>query len=102
MLTDVLSYATLLVTELFSNSIKHSGLGPDDRIRITVRWTGQRLHVIVRDRTDGSSPPLYAESRRPPPDAEAGWGLFLVDRIASRWGTLEDDDGAGYWFDLET
>ena len=29
--------------------------------------------------------------------AASGWGLFLVDRLASRWGT----DEAGYWFELD-
>jgi len=35
-------------------------------------------------------------SIRPAPGAESGWGLYLVDRVASRWGT----SAHGYWFEL--
>jgi hypothetical protein len=37
-----------------------------------------------------------------PPGAESGWGLYLVDQIASHWETLDDEEGGGYWFELRT
>ena len=58
----------------------------------------------------GSTPPghgprpgsvVQASPRRggdgPRPGADSGWGLFIVDRLASRWGT----DESGYWFELD-
>jgi anti-sigma regulatory factor (Ser/Thr protein kinase) len=88
--------AQLLVSELVSNSVRHAGLGRDDLIRVTADWSGDRLMVHVRDggRPRGASP--VAGSIRPAPGAESGWGLYLVDRLGSRWGTT----GGGYWFEL--
>jgi anti-sigma regulatory factor (Ser/Thr protein kinase) len=88
--------AQLLVSELVSNSVRHAGLGRDDLIRVTAHWSGDRLMVHVRD---GGGPPQaspVSASIRPAPGAESGWGLYLVDRLASRWGTTAD----GYWFEL--
>jgi anti-sigma regulatory factor (Ser/Thr protein kinase) len=88
--------AQLAVSELVTNSVRHAGLGPDDLIRIIVDWSGDRLKVQVRDhgRDVGSAP--VAGSIRPLPGAESGWGLYLVDRLATRWGL----GAGGYWFEL--
>jgi anti-sigma regulatory factor (Ser/Thr protein kinase) len=100
-LPDVLiADAKLLVSELVTNSIRHAGLGPEDFIQLTMRWFGGVLRVIVWDRTtDFSLSPVVGQFR-PAPGADSGWGLFLVDRIARRWGT-SFDRRAGYWFELE-
>jgi anti-sigma regulatory factor (Ser/Thr protein kinase) len=88
--------AQLAVSELVTNSVRHAGLAPDDLIRVTVDWSGARLKVHVRDGGRGVRPTTVSGSIRPTPGAESGWGLFLVDRVASRWGTSVD----GYWFEL--
>ena len=97
--SDVRDDAQLLVTELVSNSIRHAGLQPYERIRIWAGWSGRRLKVIVRDRDQGR-PARVAGSIRPVPGAESGWGLFIVNQLASRWGAIHDG-GAGYWFELD-
>jgi anti-sigma regulatory factor (Ser/Thr protein kinase) len=88
--------AQLLVSELVSNSIRHAGLGRDDRIQVSVHWSGDRLMVHVRDGGGPGRASLVSGSIRPAPGAESGWGLYFVDRLASRWGTTAD----GYWFEL--
>jgi anti-sigma regulatory factor (Ser/Thr protein kinase) len=88
--------ACLLVSELVTNSIQHSGLSPHDRVRIRADWSGTRLRVDVYDRAS-AIPQGVAGSIRPPPGAESGWGLYLVDRVASRWGTVP----GRHWFELE-
>jgi anti-sigma regulatory factor (Ser/Thr protein kinase) len=88
--------AQLLVSELVSNSLRHAGLGRDDLIRVTADWSGHRLRVHVRDRGRPRRGSPVAGSIRPAPGAESGWGLYLVDRLASRWGTT----AGGYWFEL--
>jgi anti-sigma regulatory factor (Ser/Thr protein kinase) len=94
--------AQLLVTELVSNSIRHAELRAGERIRIWAGWSGRRLKVIVRDRDDGqpSQPVGIAGSIRPAPGAESGWGLFIVNQLATRWGAIHDG-GTGYWFELD-
>lgn len=94
---ELLDDAKLLLSELVGNSIKHSGLQADDYVRIAAHWSGVRLRVAVHDRPRPSAPLSIAGSIRPRPGAASGWGLFLVDRLASRWGT----DEAGYWFELD-
>ena len=96
--------AQLLVTELVSNSIRHAELRAEERIRIWAEWSGRRLKVMVRDRENGQpgqpgQPARIAGSIRPAPGAESGWGLFIVNRLATRWGTIHDG-GPGYWFEL--
>jgi len=86
----------LLVSELVTNSVRHAGLGPEDRIRLTAVWSNERLKVHVHSGRGSMPPPRVARRIRPPPEAESGWGLYLVERLASRWGT--DPDGS--WFEL--
>jgi anti-sigma regulatory factor (Ser/Thr protein kinase) len=87
--------ARLLATELVTNSFRHSGLGPNDPIQVIADWSGERLRVSVHDRSPLASRRVWG-SIRPPPEAQSGWGLYLVDRIASGWGT----GAGGYWFEL--
>jgi anti-sigma regulatory factor (Ser/Thr protein kinase) len=90
--------AQLLVSELVSNSVRHAGLGRDDLIRVTADWSGARLMVHVRDGGGPSDASPVSGSIRPAPGAESGWGLYFVDRLASRWGT----SAGGYWFEAPT
>ena len=93
--------ATLLTTELVTNSIRNAGLSPDDLIEVTAVRSGSRLRITVRDR-GAVRPPAHvlAGSIRPTPGARSGWGLYLVDKLASRWGT-DLGKTVGFWFELE-
>lgn len=92
----LLEDAKLLSSELVTNSVRHAGLRPEDQIRVTAEWS-TTLRVVVRD---GASPAgsAVAGAIRPAPGAHSGFGLYLVDQIASRWGT--NLGGRGYWFEL--
>jgi anti-sigma regulatory factor (Ser/Thr protein kinase) len=88
--------ARLLVSELVGNSMRHARLGPNDTIRVTAEVENGRLRVDVIDGGRGGGPPV-AGGIRPSPGAESGWGLYLVETLATRWG-----HGAGrYWFELD-
>jgi anti-sigma regulatory factor (Ser/Thr protein kinase) len=93
----LLGDAKLLASELITNSIRHAGLGPEDQVRIRAAWSGTKLRVDVFDRGGRFGPAPIAGSIRPLPGAESGWGLYLVDRVASRWGPR----AGRYWFELE-
>lgn len=93
---SALDDARLLVSELVANSMRHARLGPNDTIRVTAEVGDGRLRVDVIDGGPGGGPPV-AGGIRPTPGAESGWGLYLVETLATRWG-----HGAGrYWFELE-
>jgi two-component sensor histidine kinase len=92
----VLEEAQLLASELVSNSIRHAGLSRFDEIHVTATVRGRTLRVDVVDGSDAQLSPL-AGTIRPAPGAESGWGLYLVDHIASRWGSMP----GRYWFQLD-
>ncbi len=94
---ELLDDARVIVSELVGNSVRHSGLRADEHVHITAEWSGSRLRVAVHDRAQPSTPLAVPATIRPRPGAESGWGLFIVDRLASRWGT----DKTGYWFELD-
>jgi anti-sigma regulatory factor (Ser/Thr protein kinase) len=84
----------LLVSELVSNAVMHSGAAPEDPIRLAASVVGGEVLVTVTDPGGASLPRL----RTPDPIA-GGYGLHLVKREARRWG-VERADGTRVWFCL--
>jgi anti-sigma regulatory factor (Ser/Thr protein kinase) len=98
---QVIWEGTLLTSELVTNSIRHAGLGPDDYIDVVAAWSGTVLRVIVRDsRSEAAPSEIVPGSIRPAPGGQSGWGLYLVDKLATRWGT-NLEGSTGFWFELE-
>ena len=92
----VLDDARLLLSELVTNAVRHSGLGAGDTIGLEVSATSGLLRAEVTDGGRGFEP-----APRTAPRLEAGgWGLHLVDRLADRWGV---DRGATVrvWFEID-
>jgi two-component sensor histidine kinase len=89
---DVLADTLLLVSELVSNAVKY-GRGT---IRLRVRSRGSR-HVLAEVVDEGRG---FTPSVRHGPRAEpGGFGLKLVDRIATSWGV---HDATGHvWFVID-
>jgi anti-sigma regulatory factor (Ser/Thr protein kinase) len=86
----------LLVSELVTNSVRHGGMDETGWIGMRVASKGDTLRIEV------SNPGRAFE--RPPSAGDAagdsGWGLFLVDRISSRWG-VAPGDATKVWFELD-
>jgi anti-sigma regulatory factor (Ser/Thr protein kinase) len=36
----------------------------------------------------------------PSGEKDSGWGLFLVERLAHRWGVVQDGGATKVWFEL--
>jgi serine phosphatase RsbU (regulator of sigma subunit)/anti-sigma regulatory factor (Ser/Thr protein kinase) len=85
----------LLVTELITNTVKHGDPG-DSPVKVTVTLTAGAVHVEVSDSGPGFEPPPQPDR---PLEAPSGWGLYLVDRLADRWG-VETSGRSGVWFEL--
>jgi anti-sigma regulatory factor (Ser/Thr protein kinase) len=90
---ETMAKLRLLVTELVANSVRHARGTPVD-VKVVV--IGQIVRVDVSDGGEGFDPPPAAD---PNPLKSSGWGLFLVRRIASRWGA-EAATGT-VWFELD-
>lgn len=88
--------ASLCVSELVTNAVLHSDIGPQDELRLDVSIDDDGcLRVTVTDRGNGFDPP------RPERGDESGWGLFIVDRLSHRWG-VEREGGTRVWFEMGT
>jgi anti-sigma regulatory factor (Ser/Thr protein kinase) len=86
----------LLVSELVTNSVRHSSIGERDIVRMTVAVTERTLRVEVMDPGPGFEPaPRDADRTRP-----GGWGLYLVDQLSDRWGVVRDHF-TRVWFELD-
>ncbi len=84
----------LLVTELVTNGVRHgSSRGP---VTMSVAVDDGRVRVEVSDHGRGFTPP---QAPMPRDDGTGGWGLQLVDRVATRWG-VKIADNTCVWFEL--
>jgi len=93
--------ARLLVSELVTNSVRHSGLPEDACIEFSVRASAEVLMVEVADGGQGFDHTTISRPRSVKGVAEpSGWGLFLVDEIADRWGAVQMDGETRVWFEL--
>ncbi len=84
----------LLVSELVTNSVRHVA-GSAEPVELAVRIGAREIRVEVRDGGAGFDP-----GKPVPRGADGGFGLFLVERMASRWG-VETQDGTRVWFELD-
>jgi anti-sigma regulatory factor (Ser/Thr protein kinase) len=84
----------LLVTELITNALRHAGLRPGDEIGLKAELSGGTVRIEVRD--PGRDGPV---AMGPPGEQGGGYGLYLVERLTSRWG-VEAHDGTMVWAEL--
>jgi anti-sigma regulatory factor (Ser/Thr protein kinase) len=92
----LLGDARLLVSELVTNSVRHSRVGPAESVHMSVEVEGSTLRVEVADPGQGFEP----EARDADPHRIGGWGLYLVDQLADRWGVVRDRF-TRVWFELD-
>jgi anti-sigma regulatory factor (Ser/Thr protein kinase) len=83
----------LLVTELVSNAVKHAAA---ETISLKVLVGRTAVFTEVKD-TGGGFDPAAAGL---PSQNHTGWGLFLVERLADRWGVTRDPAATRVWFEL--
>jgi anti-sigma regulatory factor (Ser/Thr protein kinase) len=79
---------------------ENAGLPPEACLEFTVRASPEVLMVEVADAGTGfngrpARPRAVAGSA-----SASGWGLFLVDHIADRWGAAQVEGETRVWFEL--
>ena len=83
----------LLVTELVSNAVKHAAA---DSVAVNVSLEAGAIRAEVTDLGPGFDPADTGVPR----ENHSGWGLFLVQELAHRWGVTEDQASNRVWFEL--
>ena len=89
-LEDQLDAAELLVSEIVTNAVRYA------ERPITLRL----LRTDVLRCEVGDDAPLLPRMRHAAPEEEGGRGLYLVNRMAQRWGATRLGAGKVVWFEL--
>lgn len=103
---EALEDLRLLISELVTNSLRHAGLGEEDWVQLEVEVSDGAIRAEVSNPGEGFEAGLDAgpvEQELDSPGRDSGWGLYLVDRISTRWGIAEDTPekgSTGVWFVL--
>jgi anti-sigma regulatory factor (Ser/Thr protein kinase) len=92
----VLEDTTLLVSELVTNAVRHAVRGRLTEVELRIENEADRIRVVVSDPGGG----FVVQPRLPTASESSGWGLYLVDRIADRWGVITKDHNE-VWFEID-
>jgi anti-sigma regulatory factor (Ser/Thr protein kinase) len=90
---DDLETLRLLVSEVVTNAVRHGST--TQPVELNAHWNSE-VRIEVSDHGRGFTP----HPRSGPLDEPGGFGLYLVGRLADRWG-VETTDGTTVWFVLQ-
>jgi transcriptional regulator with XRE-family HTH domain/anti-sigma regulatory factor (Ser/Thr protein kinase) len=89
--TDTLEEASLLISELVTNSVRHSRSAWID---VEITLDSKCLRIAVTDQDTRSIRPRT-------PGAQGGWGLTLVGELSTRWGVERQKSGKTIWVEFD-
>lgn len=101
-LNDVLSGSAhddlrLLVSEIVGNAVRHAGMTRRTAVELVLAVEpGRFARIEITDKGPGFEP--HVEHGR---EGGGGWGLFLLDQLADRWGVEGSRRGSRVWFELD-
>jgi anti-sigma regulatory factor (Ser/Thr protein kinase) len=93
-----LEVVTLLTSEIVTNSVVHSDSRDGGAVRLAIADCPEFVCVEVLDAGGRMAPQMPQSGCGDAADAEGGRGLWLVERMASGWGTYADRGGRVVWF----
>jgi serine/threonine-protein kinase RsbW len=91
---SVLEDVRLLVTELITNALRHGRLTAGDRVSVKASVDEDVVRIEVRDPGNDGDVAL-----REPGARGGGYGLYLVEQLARRWG-VDRRHGTVVWCEL--
>jgi serine/threonine-protein kinase RsbW len=91
----LLSDAPLVVSELVTNSLRHAGLPDAAPVRVSAELNAGILRLEVEDGGTGGA----VTRRTPSRHGAGGFGLNIVETLATRWG-VERDGATLVWVEL--
>jgi anti-sigma regulatory factor (Ser/Thr protein kinase) len=77
----------------------HSPAPTDAPIRVTARVEQEKVRVAVTDSGEGFDPPREQPPRVRERMTVGGYGLYVVDQAARRWG-IDEEGGTRVWFEV--
>jgi anti-sigma regulatory factor (Ser/Thr protein kinase) len=86
----------LVISELFSNALRHAAPLPGAKIRVAWRINPGCVQVSVSDGGGATVPELG----QPTQGATGGRGLRIVEKLSTRWGTSSGEDGTTVWAEV--
>jgi transcriptional regulator with XRE-family HTH domain/anti-sigma regulatory factor (Ser/Thr protein kinase) len=90
--SEALQTARLLTSELVTNSVKFGPPAPAI-VGVFIEVARERIRIEISDEAEG-------RPRLRPPSDQGGYGLTLVDTLASQWGAQREGDRNLAWFEL--
>jgi len=84
----------LIVSELVTNSVRHTGASPADRVSLRLRCERAGVRGEVCDPGDG----FEWAGGEPDLSEPGGLGLLVVDRLAADWGVRRNGQTC-VWFE---
>jgi anti-sigma regulatory factor (Ser/Thr protein kinase) len=93
-LADLRDDVHLLVSELVSNSVLHAEA---DHVELQAIADPGGVRIEVSDPGPGFD---HRARREPSVTGDGGFGLFLVDKVANRWG-IKRNEYARVWFEID-
>jgi anti-sigma regulatory factor (Ser/Thr protein kinase) len=90
-LFDLIDRATLLVSEIVTNAVRHAASGSI----LTLSVANEFLEIGVMD-SDAAHLPVTRKAVEL--SAESGRGLALVEALSDEWGTTLLPGGKNVWF----
>jgi len=93
---STLATLVLLTSEIVTNAVIHPDVEPPGLIRVYAQINHETIRIEVSDSGNGFVPHPRHHER-----LDGGYGLYLVEKEATRWG-VEQAPQTTVWFELET
>ena len=88
---------SLVVSELVTNSIRHASADPRDVVELRAWIYGDRFRIEVSD----GGPEFRPVATRGREEEAGGWGLYIVDSLADRWGVERQARRNCVWVEID-
>jgi anti-sigma regulatory factor (Ser/Thr protein kinase) len=95
---EVADDATVIVSELISNALRHARPLPSGDIRVAWTWQGELIQLSVSDGGAMTEP----RRARATLSSLGGRGLGIVETLADGWGVLHEEGGTTVWATLHS
>jgi anti-sigma regulatory factor (Ser/Thr protein kinase) len=94
---EKLAEAELLTSELVTNAVRYAHVSDEPTIEIDFEVEAGTVRVTVIDAGSGFD---FMRLLRTSPEEPGGWGLFLVEGLADRWG-IDPSPPHSVWFEID-